>query len=93
MKPVIVLFCRCIVTSIFPDLDCKLKSAAQTPATQHNILHNNVPEILGRPVNDAQIYYNAVSLSSFATSFFSWFSSFILSLLCGVPFIVREKSL
>lgn len=45
-----------------PDLDCKLKSAAQTPAAMHNNLHNNVPEILGRSsVNSSQMYYKTVS--------------------------------
>ncbi|XP_031621517.1 synaptogenesis protein syg-2 [Contarinia nasturtii] len=40
------------------DLDCKLKSAVQTPAAMHNNLHNNVPEILGRSnVNSSQMYY------------------------------------
>lgn len=44
------------------DLDCKLKSAAQTPAAMHNNLHNNVPEILGRSnVNSSQMYYKTVS--------------------------------
>lgn len=45
-----------------PDLDCKLKSATQTPAALHNNLHNNVPEILGRSnVNNSQMYYKTVS--------------------------------
>lgn len=44
------------------DLDCKLKSATQTPAAMHNNLHNNVPEILGRSnVNNSQMYYKTVS--------------------------------
>lgn len=47
------------------DIDCKLKSAAQTPATMHNNIHGNVPEILGRPVtaSDTQMFYKTVSLS------------------------------
>lgn len=44
------------------DLDCKLKSATQTPAAMHNNLHNNVPEILGRTnVSNSQMYYKTVS--------------------------------
>lgn len=48
---------------LIADIDCKLKSAAQTPAPLQNHLHGNVPEFLGRPVtsNDAQIFYKAVS--------------------------------
>lgn len=51
-----------IRTHAHTDLDCKLKSAAQTPAAMHNNLHNNVPEILGRSsVNSSQMYYKTVS--------------------------------
>lgn len=54
----------CLQISFNTDIDCKMKSTAQTPAAMHNNLHNNVPEILGRAVNDSQMYYNnkAVSL-------------------------------
>lgn len=42
------------------DIDCKMKSAAQTPAPLQNNLHNIVPELLGRPANETQIYYKTV---------------------------------